>query len=142
MPKGSGTIFAAGGVVERPSGQGVQVLLVHRTRYRDDEWSLPKGKSNPGESLEQTAVREVREETGCTVSVAEFLGVIRYRVKDRPKEVHFWRMTLVQQNEREDTREVQDLRWLPPAEALPMLSYEGEREVLARAYGLPSGESA
>src|SRR5262252_9619771 len=98
------TIQAAGGVVERPATGGVEILLVHRIRYDPNEWSLPKGKLDAGETLEQAAVREVREETGCLVRVGEFVGVVRYEVSGRPKEVSFWRMSLVEQREVEDTR--------------------------------------
>jgi 8-oxo-dGTP diphosphatase len=129
-------ILAAGGVVERPTPRGVEILLVHRTRYIDDEWSLPKGKVEAQESLEQTAVREVREETGCEVRVGEFLGVSRYDVSGNPKEVSFWRMALVHQEEVEDKHEVAALRWLPPAGALAVMSYPTERDLIARVYGL------
>ncbi len=129
-------ILAAGGVVERPAQDGVEILLVHRTRYSDTEWSLPKGKVDPGESLEQTAVREVREETGCVVRVGEFLGVTHYEASGKPKEVSYWRMALVEQKEREDTREVAGLQWLAPAEAIGALSYPSERELIARVYGV------
>jgi ADP-ribose pyrophosphatase YjhB (NUDIX family) len=97
---------------------------------------------NPGESLEQTAVREVREETGCVVRVGEFLGVAHYEAAGKPKEVSYWRMALVEQNEREDTREVEALRWLTPAEAVRVLSYRTERELIERVYGIrpESGE--
>src|SRR3977135_2306391 len=96
------TIRAAGGVIERAGPDGVEILLGHRTRYSDDEWSLPKGKVEAGESLEETAVREVREETGCEVRVGEFLAVTRYDVSGKPKEVHYWRMALVEQDEAQD----------------------------------------
>src|SRR5712671_2023524 len=126
-------IQAAGGLIERPvPGGPVEILLVHRTRYSDDEWSLPKGKIEPGESLEQTAVREVREETGCEVHVGEFLGVTHYEVGGKPKEVSYWRMALVMQNAVEDTREIAALRWIAPREALAIMSYTTERELIAR----------
>src|SRR5712691_8278291 len=109
-------ILAAGGVVERfGPGGSVEILLVHRTRYSDNEWALPKGKVEPGESLEETAVREVWEETGCVVRLGEFLGSTRYDVKGKPKEVSYWRMALVEQHPIQDTREVAALRWLVPA---------------------------
>jgi len=133
-------ILAAGGVIERPAAGGVEILLVHRTRYSDDEWSLPKGKVEEGESLEETAVREVREETGCEVRVGEFLGVTRYTVKDQPKEVSYWRMALVKQEKLQDTHEIAALQWLPPAKALYIISYPTEREFIARLYGLPEKE--
>ena len=133
-------ILAAGGVIERPAKDGVEILLVHRTRYSDDEWSLPKGKAEEGESLQETAVREVREETGCEVRVAEFLGITRYQVKGQPKEVSYWRMELVQQKKIQDTREIAALQWLPPGKALDIMSYPIERQFLARVYGLREKE--
>ena len=88
-------ILAAGGIVERATPAGIEILLVHRARYSDDEWSLPKGKVETGESLEETAVREVREETGCEIRLGEFLGATHYDVSGKPKEVSFWRMSLM-----------------------------------------------
>ena len=135
-------IPAAGGVIERAGPRGLEILLIHRTRYRNDEWALPKGKVDPGETLEETAVREVREETGCIVRVGESLGTTSYDVSGRPKEVTYWRMALVEQKEIEDTREVSATQWLPPAEALRVMSYPTERALIARVYGIPEGERA
>ena len=64
-------VRAAGGVVARASGDGVEVVLVHRPRY--DDWSLPKGKLEPGESWEDGALREVEEETGLRCELGEEL---------------------------------------------------------------------
>lgn len=129
-------IHAAGGVVERTAPDRVEILLVHRTRYSDDEWSLPKGKVEADESLEETALREVREETGCEVRVGEFLGVTRYEVSGKPKEVHYWRMALLKQEEVQDKHEIAALRWVTPADALTVMSYPSERELIARVYGV------
>ena len=77
---------AAGGVVWRPVGDGIEVLLVHRPRY--DDWSLPKGKLEPGESWEDGARREVEEETGVTGVLGPHLATSTYTdTKGRPKEV-------------------------------------------------------
>ena len=76
-----------------PSG-GIEVLVVHRPRY--DDWSLPKGKLEPGESVEDAALREVEEETGVRCDLGERVADLHYRDRrDRPKVVHYFRMTPV-----------------------------------------------
>ena len=77
-------ILAAGGVLYRPVGDSVEVALVQRPRY-GDEWSLPKGKLEPGETFEQAAVREIQEETGCEAEIVGFVGAVDYYVKKRPR---------------------------------------------------------
>ena len=80
-------VSAAGGVVERDG----LVAVVHRPRY--DDWSLPKGKLDRGESWEQAALREVREETGLECELGEQLPTVRYMdQRGRPKTVRYWRM--------------------------------------------------
>ena len=80
-------IRAAGGIVVRDG----RVLLVHRARY--DDWSLPKGKLEPGETWEAAALREVLEETGVRGQLGEFLGASHYHREGRAEEVRWWRMT-------------------------------------------------
>ena len=88
---GDPEVLAAGGVVVRDDGDGPKALVIHRPKYKD--WSLPKGKLDPGESFEQAAVREVMEETGFTTELLEPLGEISYRDrKARPKLVRYWLM--------------------------------------------------
>src|SRR6188474_1135913 len=103
-------ILAAGGILSRPSDQGEELLVVHRRRY--DDWVLPKGKLRPGESVRAAALREVREETGCTASVNDYVGAIDYLADGAFKVVFFWRMSLVQQDQIQDHEEVAEVAWL------------------------------
>jgi 8-oxo-dGTP pyrophosphatase MutT (NUDIX family) len=84
-------IAAAGGVVWRDAGQGrVEVAIIHRNRY--DDWTLPKGKLEPGETELLAAVREVGEEIGSRVAVQRRLGRGGYRVGRESRSVAFWSM--------------------------------------------------
>ena len=117
-------VQAAGGVLVRDG----RVALVHRPRYED--WSLPKGKLDSGESFEEAALREVEEETGLRAELGEELPSTHYRdSKDRPKVVRYWRMTPLS-GEFEPNAEVDELRWLEPDEAAELLTFDRDREVL------------
>jgi 8-oxo-dGTP diphosphatase len=123
-------VQAAGGVVWRRGGDGVEIALVHRPKY--DDWSLPKGKLDPGEGFEQAALREVEEETGMRCRLGRDLGETRYRDnKDRPKVVRYWSMEDCQ-GEFEPNDEVDELRWVSVDEAKQMLSYDFDRNLLDR----------
>ena len=123
-------VRAAGGIVWRhDQGGAVEVLLVHRPKY--DDWSFPKGKLDAGESDEECAVREVEEETGLRCALGEeLLGTSYVDRRGRPKAVRYWEMTVVD-GAFTPTDEVDVVRWLPPADAEPLLSYERDRELLA-----------
>lgn len=110
-----------------------EVALVHRPRHGD--WSLPKGKLDPGEDWEQAALREVEEETGLRCRLGEELSSVSY-VDDhgRDKLVRYWRMEPVA-GAFEPNGEVDELRWVSPDEALELLSYEGDRQVVRSAVG-------
>jgi 8-oxo-dGTP diphosphatase len=123
----SDRVDAAGGLVVRDG----KVLLVHRPRY--DDWTLPKGKLDPGESFEDAALREVEEETGLRCSLGRELPSTRYEVGGRPKLVRYWLMTPHGEAPFVPNDETDDLRWLQPAEALALLSYDRDRDVLAGA---------
>lgn len=115
-----------------PEG-GVEVALVHRPRY--DDWSLPKGKLGPGESEVECAIREVFEETGYHVRVGRPLGETRYdkltRRGARPKVVRWWAME-ARCGAFAPTREVDDMRWSPLAEAERLLTRDTDRGLLRR----------
>lgn len=121
--------FAAGGLLRRADGH---VAVVHRPRY--DDWSLPKGKVEAGERLDETAAREVREETGCTVEVGPFAGRYAYDA-DGPKAVLIWHMTVDEGGAGafRPGDEVDELAWLTVDAALDRLSYPNERALVRRA---------
>jgi len=115
----------------RDGADGPEVLLVHRPAYGD--WTFPKGKAEPGESDEDCAVREVEEETGLRCALGrELLPTYYDDAKGRPKKVRYWAMTVVGGLLRFDY-EVDQARWLPPAEAAKLLSYERDLDVLRDA---------
>jgi len=118
-------VRAAGGVVVRDG----KVAVVHRPKY--DDWSLPKGKLDPGESFEDAAVREVREETGLRCALGRELEPVRYvTTKGEPKVVRYWVMDC-EDGDFEPNDEVDELRWLAPDEAPRVLSYDNDRRLVA-----------
>jgi 8-oxo-dGTP pyrophosphatase MutT (NUDIX family) len=129
---------SAGGVVYRRSDEGVEVVLAaRRTRRGDLAWGLPKGLVEPDETPEQTAVREVQEETGLEAEVEASLGEIRYfyvweGVRIR-KAVHFFLMRATGGDVSRHDDEMEDVRWFPLSVTLRRAAYKGEREVLQRA---------
>ena len=131
------TVRAAGGLVIRELDGREQVAIVHRPRY--DDWSLPKGKLAEGEGWSEAALREVEEETGLRCELGPELGRSRYRDrKGRLKYVRWWLMRPLG-GEFAPSDEVDELRWLEPAEALELLSYEHDRELVRAALGSNKG---
>jgi 8-oxo-dGTP diphosphatase len=121
-------VRAAGGVVTQERDGGVAVMVVHRPRY--DDWSLPKGKLEPGETLEACAQREVLEETGFVVALGDAIGTVDYvDRKGRPKRVHYWEMSVID-GEFAANDEVDEIRWLSPSDAIELLSYERDADFL------------
>jgi len=120
-------IRAAGGVVARERDGALEIAAVHRPRYGD--WSLPKGKLLTGEGWEAGALREVEEETGLRCELGEELESASYLDRrGRRKLVRYWLMRPLG-GEFEPGDEVDELRWLSPAEAASALTYEHDRRL-------------
>jgi 8-oxo-dGTP pyrophosphatase MutT (NUDIX family) len=132
-------VRAAGGAVARVNEEGeLEVAVVHRPKY--DDWSLPKGKLDPGEGWEEAALREVEEETGLQAELGPPLGEARYiDPKGRPKLVRYWEMTPIG-GEFHANKEVDELRWLPVDQAQPLLTNLRDRELVARLAARREGD--
>jgi 8-oxo-dGTP diphosphatase len=122
------TIRAAGGLVWRDSVHGREIAVIHRARHGD--WTLPKGKLEPGEDWKDAAVREVKEETGYSVQLKSFAGMVSYIVNGTPKVVQFWNMEPMGESKFEPSAEVEKVMWLSVQKALEVLDYDAERELL------------
>jgi 8-oxo-dGTP diphosphatase len=121
-------VVAAGGIVLRR--EKIPLFAVVRLRKRD-EWVLPKGKLDDGETARDAAEREVLEETGHDVSVHEFLGTLVYESGGRSKVVHYWRMETNGGQAYELMDDVRAVDWLPLEAAVERLSHVYERAFLA-----------
>jgi 8-oxo-dGTP pyrophosphatase MutT (NUDIX family) len=126
------TVVAAGAVLWRTDqahDDGVEVGLVHRPRY--DDWSLPKGKLDPGEHLLACAVREVEEETGHRVVLGRPLPTQLYQVNGAPKRVHYWAARADEDAPPwHGTKEVDLVEFLPAAEAVRRLTHPRDAEIV------------
>lgn len=113
----------------------VEVALVHRPRY--DDWSLPKGKLEPDESVRMAAWREVREETGARVALGRYLTRTKYRVGADRKVVDYF-AARYESGSFTPSDEVDEVRWLPVPAAHELLSYGHDRDVLDKFTALPA----
>jgi 8-oxo-dGTP pyrophosphatase MutT (NUDIX family) len=137
---------SAGGVLYRRTDDGIEVLLAsRRTRSADLVWGLPKGLVEPGESPEETAVREVQEETGFDGKLVDDLGEISYwyvwegvRVR---KTVHFFLMEAIGGDASRRDREMEEVAWFPLAEAEEAAGFASEKQVISRARELLGGQA-
>ena len=130
-------VLAAGGVLWRDDDDP-QVALVHRPQY--DDWSLPKGKAEPDEALLETAVREIGEEIGSTVSASRRIGTVRYLAAGARKTVTYWVMHHTG-GDFVASDEVDQLDWLTPRLARRRLSYDLDRTVLADFTSVPVSDA-
>jgi 8-oxo-dGTP diphosphatase len=122
----SADVKAAGGLVRRDG----RVAVAHRPRY--DDWSFPKGKLDPGETWEQAALREVEEEIGLRCTLGAELPSVAYDVEKGHKVVRYWLME-PESGEFTPNEEVDEVRWLSPAEAEKLLTYGHDRELVREA---------
>ncbi len=130
-------ILAAGAVVWRSveGSSNLEVAIIHRPRY--DDWSLPKGKVDPGETEPAAAVREIHEETGHRAHLGHALGSVRYQVVQDVKRVRYWAARDLG-GDFTATAEVDDLVWLPAKDAMGKMSYPHDRKVLRRFTRVPA----
>lgn len=128
MASSEAFVEAAGGVLWRQAlgGSGVEIALVHRPKY--DDWSIPKGKLEPGEPPVLGALREIREETGHRAVPGRPLGETRYLKDGRSKRVRYWSMH-VAGGGFSPTEEIDQLMWLPPREAHHLLAPDRDRDI-------------
>lgn len=132
---------SAGGVLLRPGPKGAEVLLAaRRTRRGEVVWGLPKGLVEKGESFEEAAVREVREETGFEGAITAPLGSVSYwfvwegtRIN---KTVHFFQMELTGGDAAFRDMEMEDVDWFPLATAADSVAFTSEREIIRKAAAL------
>ena len=131
----SDVVRAAGVVVLRDRDTFPEVLIVHRPHRSD--WSLPKGKVDPGEHLLETAVRECAEETGLIVALRAPLPRQSYVALGRPKTVDYWLGEIRDDEGFAPDEEIDEIRWVPVDRAAAILTYAHDRELVAQALALP-----
>jgi 8-oxo-(d)GTP phosphatase len=129
-------IRAAGVVLLRDDDDGVRCLVVHRPERSD--WSLPKGKLDPGEHIVSAAVRECDEETGFTPLLQAPLPTQSYSVQSRPKVVNYWRASIRSDEEFTPDEEVDEIRWIRVDEAADVLTYPSDVSLVREAATLPA----
>lgn len=130
MPEVPQVQFAAGGIVWDKKGEGRRLAVVHRPKY--DDWSLPKGKVDPGEEIAQTALREVQEELGIDADFGDFAGTVHYPLASgRIKVVLYWHMVKrAGESKFQPNREIDAIEWLPAKDAIKKLTHEVEKDLL------------
>ena len=129
------TVYAAGAICWREEKGRLLVAIIHRARYND--WGWPKGKVDPGETLPETAVREIKEETGLSIRLGVNLGVQTYDLPNgKGKEVHYWAAKVSEKALKASTfkpsEEVAKVDWMTPDEAAKVLSYEHDKVFLEK----------
>jgi 8-oxo-dGTP diphosphatase len=135
--------YSAGGVVYRPDGKSFDVAIIYRTRH--DDWSIPKGHIEAGETREQAALREIKEETGLDVRIIRPLGEAVYFFRKKGgdvvrKTVYHYLMEALTTELGQPNWEVTEARWVPINEAQGLLSYEKDRVIIGTAIVILEGE--
>jgi 8-oxo-dGTP diphosphatase len=133
-------IKAAGGILQRSTPRGDEVMVVYRKRHQD--WTLPRGKVKDGESFQEAAMRQVLEETGCSCRIGNYLGTISYSDQGVPKVVLFWKMTLVEDKGITGNEEIGQALWLQLPAAIERLTHAQEKALLSRLGSLPRQSQA
>ncbi|MEI6406525.1 MAG: NUDIX hydrolase [Actinomycetes bacterium] len=125
-------IYAAGAVVWRKNDDdSISVAIIHRPRY--DDWSLPKGKMEFGETLIACAYREVMEETNLKIKLGPFIGTVGYYVPDGLKEVSYWCAKVIGEDHPfRANSEVDEMVWLSPSAGMEKLTRESDKEILQK----------
>ncbi len=126
---------AAGGIIQRSTPRGDEVMIVFRKRHQD--WALPKGMVKEDESFQEAALREVEEETGCSCRLGNYLGTISYSDHGVPKVVMFWKMTVIEEKGMPENDEIGEAAWMPVPAAIQRLSHAQEKALLAHLGSTP-----
>jgi 8-oxo-dGTP diphosphatase len=136
------SILAAGGIVLGAGDNVGRIALVKRRRY-PGEIGLPKGKTKEGEEIVDTALREVREETGCKVRIREYAGSAHYFVGAVPKAVFYFVMEPDGSEEpaEVDAEEIEAVEWAPPEKAIAKLTHRVDRDLISAVFGIRRGKS-
>jgi 8-oxo-dGTP pyrophosphatase MutT (NUDIX family) len=131
---------SSGGVVFKAKEDGIQVVLIsHHNQKGKLIWCLPKGSVEKGETLPETAIREVREETGVDGRILEKIGQIQYWFYSKEEEtkifktVHFYLLEYLKGDEKDHDSEVDEARWVAMQQALDMLTHGSERAIMEKA---------
>lgn len=136
---------SSGGVIYRKEGERVFIALIRRGNGRI--WCLPKGIVEESEDLEKTATREVKEETGLDGRIVDKIGEINYWFYDRQskskinKTVHFYLLEYLSGSVEDHDFEVEEVRWFPIEEAVKIMNYNSERDIVLKASAIIKGIS-
>ena len=137
VPVEAPVIRIAGGIIQRSTLNGDEIMIVHRKREQD--WTLPKGEVQDNESFQDAVLREVKAETGCTCRLGNYLGTISYADNGVPKLVMFWKMSVIEERTPMTAGEViGESVWLPIPAAIQRLTHAQEKSLVSRLGSSPA----